>query len=412
MNVRAALVISMLVSVAATAPAGATEPAAVGLVDPDSGRWYLRDAGGGTTSFFYGDPGDAPFTGDWDCDGIDTPGLYRRSDGYVYLRNSNSQGIADVAFFFGDPGDVPLAGDFDGDGCDTVSVYRPSEARVYVVNRLGERDAGLGGADTAYTFGNPADAPFAADLDGDGIDEVGLHRASTGLVYWRALHRSGPADAELTFGDPGDVVLAADWTGDGTDTVGLFRPAEAAFHLRHANVTGPADETFDYGSGRLAAVAGAFGPLPGGADPPPALVASAQRRLVRVGAVTGAISPKSVVHSGTGLFIAQNMMYRHTMTVYDRELELVATIPDTVRPASYGLAGYSGTYRGAPVEAAFSSDGRYAFVSNYRMFGPGFTRPGGDGCSLAGWDESFLYRVDTAALAIDRSTGWGRCRSS
>ena len=79
----------------------------VGSVDPTTGIWRLRDADGFVTSFYYGDPGDYPIAGDWDCDGIDTPGMYRQSDGYVYLRNSNSQGVADRRFFFGNPGDVP-----------------------------------------------------------------------------------------------------------------------------------------------------------------------------------------------------------------------------------------------------------------------------------------------------------------
>ena len=85
-------------------------------MDPATGVWSLRGAAGGVTTFYYGDPGDVPFVGDWDCDGIDTPGLYRQSDGFVYLRNSNTQGIADIRFFFGNPGDIPMAGDFDNDG--------------------------------------------------------------------------------------------------------------------------------------------------------------------------------------------------------------------------------------------------------------------------------------------------------
>ena len=102
----------------------------VGLVDPSTGLWYLRDQWGVIDSFYYGNPGDVPFLGDWDGDGIDTPGLYRQTDGYVYLRNTNTQGIADIKFFFGNPGDIPLAGDFDGDGFDTVSIYRPSESTL------------------------------------------------------------------------------------------------------------------------------------------------------------------------------------------------------------------------------------------------------------------------------------------
>ena len=68
-----------------------------------------RVSAGTLGQFYFGNPGDYGFMGDWDCDGVDTPGLYRQSDGYAYLRNSNTQGVADVAFFFGNPGDVPMA---------------------------------------------------------------------------------------------------------------------------------------------------------------------------------------------------------------------------------------------------------------------------------------------------------------
>jgi hypothetical protein len=115
-----ALLVVGLVVVLAGAGAAEAPADSVGVVDPATGRWYLRDsASGATTSFFYGNPGDTPMMGDWDCDGVDTPGLHRGSDGYVYLRNSNTQGVANLRFFFGNPGDLPLAGDFDGDGCDT-----------------------------------------------------------------------------------------------------------------------------------------------------------------------------------------------------------------------------------------------------------------------------------------------------
>ena len=83
------------------------------------------------------------------CDGIDTPGLLRISDAFAYLRNSNTQGIADVRFFFGNPADIPLGGDFDGDGCDSLSLYRPSEQRFYIINQLGANDGG--GSSTTAT---------------------------------------------------------------------------------------------------------------------------------------------------------------------------------------------------------------------------------------------------------------------
>jgi hypothetical protein len=198
-------------------------------------------------SFLFGNPGDVPFSGDWDCDGVETPGLYRRSDGYVYLRNSNTEGVADIAFYFGDPGDYPLAGDFDADGCDTVSIYRPSRQEFHVINTLGSSDGGLGTADYSFSFGNPGDKPFVGDFDGDEVDTVGLHRESTGLVYFRDSNSTGIADNQFIYGDPGDKLVAGDWDGDGIDTVGVYRPSTGVFFLKNSNLEGVADSSFPAG---------------------------------------------------------------------------------------------------------------------------------------------------------------------
>lgn len=119
--------------------------------------------------------------------------------------------------------------------------------------------------------------------------------------------------------------------------------------------------------------------------------------------IRGEISPKSVEASGDGLFIAQNMMYRHSVTVYNRSRELVATVPDQVDLGALGGPPGAGLARGAPVEAAFAPGGRYAYVSNYSMYGPGFGAEGTDTCSPSSPIEgSFLYRLDTASLRFDR----------
>jgi hypothetical protein len=222
----------------------------------NSGFWRLYHGSAQVAGFYFGNPGDFGFMGDWDCDGIDTPGLYRRSDGYVYLRNSNSQGIADVSFFFGNPGDLPLAGDFDGDGCDTVSIYRPGEGQFYIMNHLGSGDAGLGAAEYSYYYGNPGDAPFMGDWDGDGIDTPGLRRDSNGFVYLRHSNSQGTADVEYFYGDSGDVVFTGDWDADGDDTLGLYRPSNGTVYLRNTNTTGIADIAFTMGDSGHRPVAG------------------------------------------------------------------------------------------------------------------------------------------------------------
>jgi len=269
---RAAVLLTALTLFLGAAATAFAQQGSVGIVDTSTGEWYLLDLAGNTTRFFYGDPGDLPMVGDWDCDGDETPGLYRQSDGFVYLRNSNTQGTADIRFFFGNPGDIPLAGDFDGDGCDTVGIYRPSEGRVYIINQLGANEGGLGPADLAYFFGNPGDNPYVGDFDDDGLDEVGLHRESTGLVYFRFTHTEGVADHSFIFGDPGDKIIAAEWArrgSPGPESVGLFRPSTCTIFLRYSNTQGVADETLSYGVPTGLPVAGNFGLLPGGGTPPP-----------------------------------------------------------------------------------------------------------------------------------------------
>lgn len=125
------------------------------------------------------------------------------------------------------------------------------------------------------------------------------------------------------------------------------------------------------------------------------------RPLVLVKTVTGDISPKSVVATDSGLVFAQNMMYRHTMTVYDQAGSLVKTIPDSVDLASFGYPGHAGMSRGAPVEGAVSPDHKFFYVTNYSMYGDNFGPEGSDECSgPGGLSPSFVYQIDLTKLTI------------
>ena len=138
--------------------------------------------------------------------------------------------------------------------------------------------------------------------------------------------------------------------------------------------------------------------------PPPAV----DRPLRLVDRSPVRISPKSVDATGTGLVFAQNMMYRHTMTVYDVAGSLVKTIPDGVDLASFGYPGHAGLSRGAPVEGAVSPDRRFFYVTNYSMYGAGFGPEGSDNCSgPQGLSPSFVYRVELKRLAITGVTQVG-----
>ena len=83
------------------------------------------------------------------------------------------------------------------------------------------------------------------------------------------------------------------------------------------------------------------------------------------------LQPKSIVSSETGLFFAQNMMYRHNVMVFDRAGNTVTLIPDDVDLAAFGVAD-GVQAQGSPVEAVFTPDSKYVYVSNYKMYGDGF----------------------------------------
>ena len=245
----------LLLGLVLSSRAAASASDAPGFVDPTTNRWEVNTPSG-VEAFYFGEPGDIPLTGDWDCDGTDTAAMYRTSDGRVYLRNA-PDGLADPTTFWGRWDDVILAGDFNGDGCDTLATYQRASGLVHISNQLGSA------AEYSYYFGIPGDKPFVGDYDEDGVDELGLHRESTGFVYMRFTHDIGFADAEFFYGIPDDRLVAGDWNGDGTDTVAVFRPGDGVFYLRNENSLGFADEEFDVGNPQLIPVAGNFGkPVP------------------------------------------------------------------------------------------------------------------------------------------------------
>ncbi len=132
-------------------------------------------------------------------------------------------------------------------------------------------------------------------------------------------------------------------------------------------------------------------------------VLSSETQMVLVKTINGNISPKSVRSSGTGLVSAHNMMYRHSVTIYDSNtFELLKTVSDSVQLSKFGASKYSTTFKGAPVEGAFSPDGKYLYVTNYSMYGKGYNREGHDTCSPASrYDSSYLYRINLSSYEID-----------
>src|SRR5205823_2754784 len=91
----------------------------VGVVDPSTMTWYLRNSNSpgapDFTAFRYGAPGWLPVVGDWDGNGTTTIGVVDPTTETWYLRNSNSAGAPAVQpFRYGAPRWFPVAGPWNG----------------------------------------------------------------------------------------------------------------------------------------------------------------------------------------------------------------------------------------------------------------------------------------------------------
>lgn len=209
--------------------------------------WALRNSnssGAGDVGFKFATPGDIPVVGDWNGDGVPTPGVFRPSNATWYLRNSNSSGANDVVpFVYGEPGDVPIVGDWNNDGVDTVGVFRPNSATWWL------RNSNTGGPqDTYFQYGDPDDLPVVGDWNGDGGDTIGVFRPTTTMWYLRDLNSAGQATHAFQYAGPLDIPVAGDWNHDGIDTIGVFRPENTTWFLRNANSGGPSEAPFRFGN--------------------------------------------------------------------------------------------------------------------------------------------------------------------
>ena len=216
-------------------------PDTTGVFRPSNGILFLKNTN--TTGFAdvglnYGLGGDYPVVGDWDGNGTITIGVYR--NGSFFLRNRNTIGFADVVFPFGSPGDQPIAGDWDGDGVDTIGLFRPSNGQFFLRN-----SNSAGNPDVSFFLGNVGDVGIAGDWNNDGLDTTGVFRPTNGIIFLKNTNDTGFAEIALNYGIPGDQPVTGDWDGDGTDTIGVYR--NGVFLLRNSNTVGFAEIVFGLG---------------------------------------------------------------------------------------------------------------------------------------------------------------------
>lgn len=225
----------------------------VGLWRQATNMWLLRNWGGiasvaGAPSFGYfvygvsGEPQlDLPVVGDWDGDGDDTAGVWRREGNWAtfMLRNSHSAGEPDqVVPWGGDEApynDLPVVGDWDGDGVDTVGLWRPSIGYWLLCNDHSSCAGDYTAIPWTVPGGSGNDVPVVGDWDGDGDDTIGFWRGNIGAWYQCNDHSGCPNTVTVQWGDARsphfDIPVVGDWDDDGDDTAGVWRKGNAQWYL-------------------------------------------------------------------------------------------------------------------------------------------------------------------------------------
>ena len=153
---------------------------------PSTGVWtiaYTHDPVG-VRNINFGLNGDVPVVADYDGDGLADLAIFRPSSGdWWFIRSSNPDRSVFVNLHFGQNGDIPVPGDFDGDGIADLAVYRPSTGVWYILSSSSLVSSPGTGTVQIAQWGLSSDIPVVGDYDGDGKDDIGVFRPSTGVWY-------------------------------------------------------------------------------------------------------------------------------------------------------------------------------------------------------------------------------------
>ncbi|MHB8629161.1 MAG: beta strand repeat-containing protein [Aggregatilineales bacterium] len=246
----------------------------IGIYRASVGTFYLRRVNGTGFADYtvpyapFGTASVLPLAGDWNGDGVDTVGVLNTTNGLFNLTDSYLAPYTTTEqFVLGNPGDQPYAGRWDNTiSHDGVGVFRPSNGLLYLKDQLT-----TGYADHTMVLGIPGDQGIAGDWDGNGFDSPGVYRPANNTFYMtnQVCNCAVYADYTTTFGSggPGALGFAGDWTGISHVGVGLY--VNGAVALKNYPYTGSSpDLAFLFGTTGDQPIAGYWGAGNGGVEHP------------------------------------------------------------------------------------------------------------------------------------------------
>jgi len=176
----------------------------------------------------FGLVGDQAIMGDFDGDGYTDQGVYRQAGGNILWSSSaggvlgGAGGLGPIGQIGGAATDSLLIGELNGDAFDDAVMVRQDGAGL--MQWFGLINDGTGHLDyfnpgtTIVNFGldNGGDIPFLQDINGDGMDDIGISRGAAHYVTYTtaggALGTNGAGDTNWAFGLATDVQMFGDFT--------------------------------------------------------------------------------------------------------------------------------------------------------------------------------------------------------
>jgi hypothetical protein len=252
------------------APAPPRARSSVGLFDPETGIWQLRQSNAGGffpdgPVFAYGSGGghSKPVVGDWNGDGATTVGVVEVKafdfNGKPFLtdasgnaipvsvfelRNTNGPGTPDIIVPYGSFNATPVAGNWDNNPqhIDHIGVVENIGVLTWKLRNSFTR--GAPDITIAYDAVTSTSIPVVGDWNGDGASSLGAVMNFPFVLTW-ALRNSftpGSPDAGIfAYGPASAAPITGDWNNDGAFTPGIYDSTSGLWQLRNENSGGAPD---------------------------------------------------------------------------------------------------------------------------------------------------------------------------
>lgn len=127
---------------------------------------------------------------------------------------------------FGISTDIVIPGRMYSAQQNSLAIWRPSNGTYYIMPPIGDTT----GSTLVIPWGLSDDIPICGDVNGDGVDEIGVFRSSTGYWYFNNILKN--ATLFFPYGINGDVPLIGDWYNKGRHQVAVWRPSNNNWYFR------------------------------------------------------------------------------------------------------------------------------------------------------------------------------------